>query len=491
MAGIGFRLRSLSEQENLLAPVASIGHAAIIAAGPWIFTVVALALVDRFTSSTVPIAVLDSSRLLIIYAFALSLLGTSPIVIVATRLVGDAIYARSFDRIRSIFLAALLLAGGAAALAALVTYRLIFAVPDRLLIAGVSCCALVGLIWVAMAFCGAVRDFQGITLAFLVGLVVAAVGTIGAALTTANVVAMSWAFNAGMIVIFCGLAGRILATFPQPVMDLKKATLMLLRGLRHFWCLTLGGLFAAVGIWIDKWVVWAGPAGRVDETGLVHAPLYDGAMFISALAIIPALALFVTHIETTFFQKYVAYYKAINDHATLQQIEDNSRGLEKSTLHSLTQIIVVQATLSAIVVLCAPLIVQATGLYYQQIGIIRLGVLGAVFQFLFFALTSLLVFFGRHARFLFLQAAFAVAQGTLTAITLKLGETYYGFGYLIACVLTGMLALGVVVHTFQNLTFVTFVLGSLSDSAEAYSSDSNRTIQLRKDREQCDALDER
>ena len=110
---------------------------------------------------------------------------------------------------------------------------------------------------------------------------------------------------------------------------------MLLRGLRHFWCLTLGGLFAAVGIWIDKWVVWAGPAGRVDETGLVHAPLYDGAMFISALAIIPALALFVTHIETTFFQKYVAYYKAINDHATLQQIEDNSRGLEKSTLHSL------------------------------------------------------------------------------------------------------------------------------------------------------------
>ena len=138
MAGIGFRLRSLSEQENLLAPVASIVHAAIIAAGPWIFTVVALALVDRFTSSTVPIAVLDSSRLLIIYAFALSLLGTSPIVIVATRLVGDAIYARSFDRIRSIFLAALLLAGGAAALAALVTYRLIFAVPDRLLIAGVG-----------------------------------------------------------------------------------------------------------------------------------------------------------------------------------------------------------------------------------------------------------------------------------------------------------------------------------------------------------------
>ena len=98
-----------------------------------------------------------------------------------------------------------------------------------------------------------------------------------------------------------------------------------------------------------------------------------------------------------------------------------------------------------------------------------------MFQFLFFALTSLLVFFGRHARFLFLQAAFAVAQGTLTAITLKLGETYYGFGYLIACVLTGMLA-PELLYTFQNLTFVTFVLGSLSDPAEAYSSDSNRTI---------------
>jgi uncharacterized membrane protein len=37
MAGIGFSLRSLGDADNLLAPMASIGHAAVIAAGPWLF----------------------------------------------------------------------------------------------------------------------------------------------------------------------------------------------------------------------------------------------------------------------------------------------------------------------------------------------------------------------------------------------------------------------------------------------------------------------
>ena len=43
MAGIGFELRKLSRQETLSSVVAAAGHAAVIAAGPWLFTIFALA----------------------------------------------------------------------------------------------------------------------------------------------------------------------------------------------------------------------------------------------------------------------------------------------------------------------------------------------------------------------------------------------------------------------------------------------------------------
>ena len=61
-------------------------------------------------------------------------------------------------------------------------------------------------------------------------------------------------------------------------------------------------------------MVWAGAVEQmIHDMGLVHAPLYDSAMFIAYLAIIPALALFVTHVETSFFEKYRAYYDSYPD----------------------------------------------------------------------------------------------------------------------------------------------------------------------------------
>jgi polysaccharide biosynthesis protein PelG len=470
MAGIGFRLRRLSEQDNLLAPVASIGHATVIATGPWLFTVIALALINMSTAARVATPVIEGFRLLAIYAFAISLVATTPIVIVAMRLVGDAIYLRAYARISSLFMAALLMSGAAATIAPLLIYTLIFPLPLHLLVAGVSTCAIVGLIWVGLAFCGAVRNYRAITFGFLIGLCVSVVGTVAAVMADLHAAGMLWAFNAGLMVIFCCLASQVLTTFSKPVTEFIEPLGVLTAGMRRFWRLSLGGLVSAVAIWIDKWVVWLGPAGVVHETGLIHAPLYDSAMFIAYLAIIPALSLFVTHIETTFFEKYRHYYKAISNHATLRQIEQNAKSLEQVTVRTLTHIILVQAVLCAIVVLGAPSVIEATGLHYQQISVLRFGALGALFQFVFLAASALLLFFERHAQFLMLQTLFLVLQGVLTAITVELGTDYYGLGNLVVCVVCGSLALAMLEHTMRHLTFITFIFNSVKSTAVTLKS---------------------
>ena len=58
MAGVGFALRKLAQDNTLLGPLKAHGNAAIIAAGPWLFTV--------FTMSEMPltyeVSILFSSR---------------------------------------------------------------------------------------------------------------------------------------------------------------------------------------------------------------------------------------------------------------------------------------------------------------------------------------------------------------------------------------------------------------------------------------------
>ena len=467
MAGIGFRLRALSERESLLSPVASIGHAAVIAAGPWLFTVIALALISSLTSQSVPASTVEGFRLLIIYAFAVSLVAVAPVVIVASRMVGDAIYIGAYSRIRALFLAALLVASGVCAGVALIGCLLLFGLGGAETIAGVSCCVVVGLIWVALAFCGAVRDYKGITIGFFLGLMVAVMASAWAAMMGAGSAGMVWAFDGGLMLIFCVLASRVLATFPQPVMAIVPPLALLVAGLWQFRRLAAGGFVAAVALWADKWIVWAGPSGIVHELGLVHAPLYDSAMFTAYLAIIPALALFVTHVETSFFERYRSYYAAIRTHATLGQIEQKAAALEQATARTLTHITLVQAALCLIVVLGASSIVELSGLHYQQVGILRLGALGALFQFVFFSATSLLLFFERHAQFLWLQVMFLVLQVVMTALTVHLGPATYGLGNLVACVFSGLTALVVLEATMRKLTFITFFSASRSYPAAA------------------------
>lgn len=51
MAGIGFALRALRNQESLSAVVKALGHAAVIAGGLWLFTIISLATITAFAEA--------------------------------------------------------------------------------------------------------------------------------------------------------------------------------------------------------------------------------------------------------------------------------------------------------------------------------------------------------------------------------------------------------------------------------------------------------
>jgi uncharacterized membrane protein len=466
MAGIGFELKKLSNQGSISALLSAGGHATVIAAGPWLFTILSLATISVSVEALIGLEVLGTFRALVIYAFAVSLVTTAPVTIVATRLVADSLWARKPERVGTLLFATFLVAAACAGIgAALVAVML--SVPIALAIPLIAATITVALIWVALGFCGAVRDYHAVTIAFALGLVVSVAASILAAAAGGDAAAMAFGFTAGLMVTWLGLTSRVMATFPHPVADLQQGLAALRTGAREYGDLALGALAGTAAVWVDKWVFWMSPVGETVKGGLIHAPLYDSAMFIASLVIIPSLASFVAKLETDFFERYQQYYGSIKNHGTLSEIESARQRMSSETLDMLVLITVAQVGLCAVLIMTAPLLVSALNLQFGQIAILRFGALAAVFQFIFIATTSFILFFDRRHVYLGLQLLFFVTNIGFSLLTLWLGRDFYGVGYFAACLVSSLAAYMMATATFERLNFLTFIGNNPSVKASA------------------------
>lgn len=456
MAGIGFKLRSLARQDSISSIVAAAGHAAMVAAGPWLFTIATLAVITIATDRISGLDVLATFRAIVIYAFAISLVFSAPVTIVATRLVGDALWLKQPRRVLALLLGGLWAVQVPTMLGVGIVVAL-FDVPmaDALTLAAMT--ALASGIWTAISFCSAVRDYRGVTLSFLIGLAIALVGCIGTAILGGGHLAMSIAFAAGLTAVLFGLIGRVMATFPHPIAAPGEILRSYREGARTYWTICIGALLGTAAVWVDKVVFWFSDVGEAVDNGLRHAPIYDSTMFIASLALIPALSSFVVNLETGFFERYQRYYATIATHGTLEQIEAGRQRLTRYTLDRLALITITLAGIATILLLTAPIIVEAVGLRFRQIAILRYGVLGAIFQFVFIASSSLLLFFDRRQPYIATQALYFCLNIGFAILSLHLGEDFYGAGFFAAALVAAAVTFLAAEGTFRRLNFLTFV----------------------------------
>ena len=268
---------------------------------------------------------------------------------------------------------------------------------------------------------------------------------------------MLWCFSIGLGLTLFGLLGRIISTFPLAIYSLSAPIRVLGRAFIVYWPIALGGLFGATGAWVDKWIVWLSPFGTQIQNGLLHAPLYDSAMFVSYLVVVPAYAAFVVHLEVRFFRNYRLFYSSILEHATLAQIRAHGRRLRDETIASLSGITVPQLVICALVAVAAPAVIDVLDMQFRQVGTLRMGVIGAAFQFLFITCSSLTLYFDRRAVFFILQTVFLVLNAALTWALLPLGANYLGLGFLAASAISALVAYLALARTLYRLDYLTFI----------------------------------
>lgn len=462
MAGIPSRLPRTTENEGLAYTILSMIRGTVVAVGPWLFTMTALILISVVAANVMSRAALADFRGIIIYAFALSLIAAAPFVLVTSRVLSNAI-----DHNHRVEAQPVLVAGvvGAAATSAALSWAVgwgLFAVQSSTLFALMQASSLAGMMWVYLAVASAMHGYKGVSVTFVVGLTVATGATLLAVFGwNASTAEMVFAFNIGIAAISFGLSIRELRGTRCPNLDIMRGARDLALYTRRYAWISVGACLGAIAVWIDKWIIWAGPAGSELRSGLVHAPYYDSAAFLAYLTIIPSLARFVLTLDGEYIAAYRNYYNAIKQHATLEEIEHMGGALGRLTLELVEKIFTQQAAICAIVVLCAPLIIEASNLKYAQVPVLRLCTIAVLFQFAFIAATSLLIFFERHREFLFLQALFLVTNAAGTMVTVEIGPVSYGFGLLVASVISGIAAYAVLNNVVQHINYFTFVEGAV------------------------------
>jgi uncharacterized membrane protein len=457
MAGIGFELRKLLRQGTLTSFAASYVQSAIAAAGPWLITVMTVAAIPLALSGRVPAADLTAFHLIVMYNFGFSLVLSGPLVGAATRFLADALFERDLRHCPGMLLGGLTMLAIVQALVAGPFYLLYVDASVHVRLLSYVNYFLTAALWLAAVFATAVKQHRAVSAAFASGMAAGLGGVLWLA-PRLGLTGMLTGFNAGLTLLLFLLLGLTLVQFP----DQARGVWRLLGWFRRYPELAVSGFVYNAALWVDKWVFWASPRAEWIPLGLVSAPLYDGAMFLALLTMTPSLALFVLRAETGFYERYLAYSRAILELGTWDDIEAKHRELVTEIWIAGKSILLTQLAIGAGVIILAPRLFDALHLEFSQYGVFRLGVLGAVFHVLFLFITIVLAYFELHREVLGLQLLFFVLNLGFSIATVQLGFAWYGFGYLAAAVAVFVAAFLVLARALNELPYITFIAANPS-----------------------------
>jgi len=456
MAGIGFVLRKLYRQDNLSGLARAFLHSAFASTGPWLFTVLALGVISIMSEKSVGSDTLSYFRTILIYNFSFSLMLSGPILMIITRYLSDSIYRRDVSNAPGMLFGALALLWGFELVLAGIFYGFVAHLGLGMTISAVINFLLLSGIWLVAVFVSALRNYRLITNAFLAGMVCAAgfctqLGNLFGAAGMVN------GFSLGLAVIMGVLLGSVQADYPYPV----KQPFAFLAYFKKFPELALSGFVYNAAIWVDKWIMWFAPEA-IHNHGLVVYPNYDSTMFMAYLTTVPAMALFLFHAETRFFEQYMRFYRHIEQHVSLAKIEKNHQTIARSIFGSASNFFLLQGGIAIIGILVAPQIIYFCHGNYLQIGMLRFGILGAFFQVLTLFLLVLFSYFDSRRSNLFIQSIFLGLNTVLTCASIFAGFRFYGFGYFLASFITFIIAAAVMKQYVRNLPYHSFITTNAS-----------------------------
>jgi uncharacterized membrane protein len=455
MAGIGFELNRLARRDDLMGIVGAYLNSAFAIAGPWLFTVIALAITTYLYGDSDSVELLNF-RGVIVYNFSFSLALSAPVYMIMTRYLADQIHVKNVTSVPTAMLESMIVVFLFNILLAIFFYVFYFDMSLPLRLAGFANMFLIAGVWLLSVYLTALKDFAAVTWSYIIGMTIAVLAA--EYLGDGQAAGMVAGYDIGLAVIVFMLAARVFSEYPYHLTE----ELAVRPYWRKYWELAVGGFFFNCALWIDKWIMWFAPEATVLDSNIRFFPDYDAAMFLAAMTILPTIALFVFSIETDFFHHYRRFYGNILAHASMRRIRQFHQKIIDSITEGVRNLVLLQGVIAFLVILLAPQIFEWMHMYFVHLGIFRLGALGSFFQVLILFATIILYYFDCRRANMWIFAFYFASNAILTLIFLQMGYHYYGYGFFIASALTFFLAATVLMLHVVKLPYHAFITNNNS-----------------------------
>ncbi|MBF0239059.1 MAG: exopolysaccharide Pel transporter PelG [SAR324 cluster bacterium] len=449
MAGIGFDLKKLLNEDSAQSKVSAFFYTALVTSGPWLFAVISLSVISSFGKILTSEKVMIEFMGVAVYAFAFSMIFTSGSQWVITRLVSDCLYGGEVEKIPGIFSATMLLT---------LLLCLIPGIPAVYLLhlplySSMLCLALFvlcGQMWMTMLFISALKEYMRIVWAFLIGFLVA----IPLSLHIGGILGRDGFLTGlclGISIIVFMLVLSILVEFNSSL----KPDWSILKAHSRYKILFFASLVMILGLWIDKLIFWFHEG--FNTLGYLKVfPIYDGSMFIAYLTVLPVMAFFVMIIETDFYDGYRRFYYLIDRKVPYMVLKHARNDMVLNLLNNGKRALIFQLALTSGLIFLSPWLVPVFHFSWEQWPVMRIGLVAAILHMMFSLLNIVLAYFDCRKELLWTGLVYLIVNVLGTFWTLD-NPWLYGYGYLMAGLAGSLTSFGLVMFRIKYLMYYTFV----------------------------------
>jgi len=434
VAGIGFELKKLFQKKGVLNTAKAYGYATVICAGPMLLGVILLlgimALCNGFD---VAIHTRELLICMITYTLLASVIVTSFFSMVVTRFVADMLFEEKNGAVLPSFWGStvIMMAVGS------VLYGVFLVFSGATLLQGILCFVLFGeliIVWNAMSFLSAIKDYKGIFCSFAVSILVAVLlGALLLLLGLPPIESLLFAVSVGYGVMLIWDVVLLHRYFPHT--DLGAFTF--LKWIDAFLPLALSGLFLNVGLFAHLVILWGSEIG-VRVHGLFYgAPWYDVSALLAFMPALMTTVNFVVSVEVNFYPKYRNHYSLYNDKGTVKDILQSEKEMLDTLKTEVFYTALKQLLFTATCIALGGYLLDLLPLGFNEImrGYFRTLCVAYGLYAIGNMLVLLLLYFTDYLGACLTAGVFAGCSIGLTLLSLPFSSVYYGFGFLIAAMI--------------------------------------------------------
>ncbi|MBF0499173.1 MAG: exopolysaccharide Pel transporter PelG [Candidatus Riflebacteria bacterium] len=450
MAGIGFKLQKLLDEGTYFGVLKGFLFATFLIAGPWIVTVIVISLLNHFTR--LQGNQYDILKTSIVYVYAFSLLLTGFYQMPLTRYLADELYAGRIESLVPSFLGMTMVVATVQGVVGF-GYSLLLPLSWFYRYTFMGGMVIVGLLWLAGIYLSCLRDFEIIGVLYIVG----AILSLCFSLMFQKKFGLEGAFFGfifGHALILMGLTFRILRELGLPGL---MPSFVCLKSLVNYPDHLLAGLLYNMAIWVDKFLYWMSDYRQYPCRGLYSFGIYDTAIFLAYVTIIPALGIFLMNVETEFYLVYRKFYGAIIRQLSFRKIVESREDIKRVLMFTFFEMVKVQGALTLVVYYFAPEILRKIHYVPELLSTLRWGVWGAFFQALFLFVSLVLLYFEFAREALWANFTFFAVNALLTGLIIHFRlDDYLAAGYVISTIMAFMQAVYFLRRGLRDLIFITF-----------------------------------